>query len=123
LEQLADGGLTGSWAATRWHYRRIGQPEREVDVVAGLGGSVTLSLSDGTYVLTSEMAGRGRASAAGTVAVDGERLVFRPHGAGSEQVVGFRLSGQTLALSAADSAWAFERDEEPAEFVAVLVRL
>ena len=119
-----DGSPFGSWAATRWQYTRREPPQRQVDVVCDLGGSVTLSLSEGTYVLTWDL-GHGSRSLAGAVALERDRITLRPHGTEEAEALWFRRSGDTLALSADDSAWAFDGEghEEPAAFVAVLVRL
>jgi hypothetical protein len=116
--------LFGSWSATRWQYASRDRPERQVDVVCDLGGSVTLSLSEGTYVLTWDL-GEGSRSLGGAIDVDADRLTLRPLGAADEEVVVFRVASDTLSLSAESSAWDLDADgtEEAAAFVAVLVRL
>jgi hypothetical protein len=114
----------GSWAATRWQYTSRARPELVVDVVAGLGGSVTLSLTDGTWVMTWAVPGRGGGTVGGSLLIDGARLELLRSAATSLETVLFHLAPETLALSSDASAWAFdEAGEEPADFVAVLVRL
>ena len=121
----SDGALLGSWSATRWQYVSRADPEQVVDVVCDLGGSVTLSLSDGTYVLTWAVAGQGSQSIGGALTVQGSTVVFLAHGASEAESVVFRLAGDTLALSCETSGWEFEDSgtEQPASFVGVLVRL
>jgi len=115
--------LHGSWSATRWQYTSRERPERVVDVVAGLGGTVTLSLSEGTYVLTWAIPGHGDASVGGTLTIDGARLVLDAAGTPAGSLL-FHVSAATLALSSETSAWDFDGSgEEAAAFVAVLVRL
>jgi hypothetical protein len=120
----SDGALYGSWSATRWQYTGREPPQRKVDLVCDLGGSVTLSLSDGTYVLTWDV-GQGSRSLGGAVAVDGDRLTLHPQGGADPEALWFRLAGDTLALSTDASAWDVDGDgrDEVATFVAVLVRL
>ena len=114
----------GSWSATRWMYTSREHPDRTVDVVCDLGGTVTLSLSAGTWVLTWEIAGQGRQSVGGTLTHRDEQLELQAHQAQDAEAVRFRLAGDTLSLSSAASGWAFDgRGEEAADFVAVLVRL
>jgi hypothetical protein len=127
-----DGGSTagvnplfGSWSATRWQYTSREEPARVVDLVADRGGVVTLSLTDETYVLTHDVADRGHHSVGGTVAINGEMLQLRAQGGDGMEAVRFRVAGDTLALTAADSGWDFDGDgqEEAASMVAVFVRL
>jgi hypothetical protein len=119
-----DHPVFGSWSATRWQYVSRERPERVVDVVTGLGGSVTLSLSGDTYVLTWEIAGQPSHSVGGTLGVHGDRLELLPRDAGAVDTVAFHAAGDTLSLSSSASAWEFDGGgEEPADFVAVLVRL
>jgi hypothetical protein len=123
-----DGALLGSWSATRWQYRSRAHPESVVDVVCSLGGSVTLSLSAESYVLTwSSGAGlpHDNRSVGGALVVEGDRLSLRPPDALEPDAVTYRLSGETLALSSDASEWDFDGEGkvEAAEFVAVLVRL
>jgi hypothetical protein len=115
----------GGWSATRWQYTSRSEPARLVDVVCDLGGRVTLGLSEGTWVLAWEVAGRAHGSAGGELLLDAEHLVLRTSGGHASEVVRARVSADTLALSAESSAWDFEGAgvDEPAEFVAVLVRL
>ncbi|MFI5279027.1 MAG: hypothetical protein ACHQU1_00920 [Gemmatimonadales bacterium] len=120
----AEDELLGSWSATRWQYTSDSRPDRVVDVVCDLGGSVTLSLSAGTWVLTWELDGRGSQSLGGALALDGERLLLLARDENEAEQVLFRLADRTLALSCETSAWDFDGNgEEPAAFVAVLVRL
>ena len=46
-----DPELLGSWSATRWQYTSKVRREHVVDVVAGLKGTVTMSLSAGAFVV------------------------------------------------------------------------
>jgi hypothetical protein len=114
----------GSWAATRWQYASRAHPERVVDVVTGLGGSVTLGVSDSAYVLSWSVPGHGAGNVGGTIAIRGAHLELLAAGAASPESLLVHLSGETLALSSDASAWDFDGNgEEPADFVAVLVRL
>ncbi len=120
----SDGELLGSWSATRWQYTSSSRPDRVVDVVCDLGGSVTLSLSAGTWVLTWDLDGRGIQSLGGALTMDGERLVLLAQDASEAEQVLYRRADRTLALSCETSSWDFDGNgEEPADFVAVLVRL
>ena len=123
----ADGGgtLLGSWSATRWQYTSRTEPPLSMDVICDLGGTVTLSLSAGTYVLTYDVARRGSRSQGGSCALEGNQLQLTPEGSGDPDVVQFRIAAETLSLTAESSAWDFDNDgeEEAADFVAVLVRL
>jgi len=120
----ADGELMGSWSATRWQYASRTRPDRIVDLVCDLHGSVTLSLSAGACVLTWDVPGHSSGSIGGAVALKDGALILRLHGADEADSVRYRVAAQTLALSSDGSAWDFGGDgEEPAEFVAVLVRL
>ena len=115
--------LLGSWAATRWEYRALDRPLVQ-DVVCELGGSVTLSIGPGTYILATDVAGRGRHSVGGMITILPSSLVLSPLGGGREQALLFQLTDTTLTLHAAEAAWAFDgSDEEPAELVGILVRL
>jgi hypothetical protein len=116
--------LLGSWSATRWQYTSGGEPGRSVDVVVDLRGSVTLSLSAGAWVLTWDLGSRGSQSLGGALTVEGDQLLLLAADANEADRVLFRLADRTLALSCEVSAWDFEGNgEEPASFVAVLVRL
>jgi hypothetical protein len=116
--------LLGAWLATRWQYTSHEEPLRSLDVVTDLGGSVTLSLSKGTYVLTYDAAGRGPRSIGGVVEVRPDALLMQAGGAGGPETIRFRLADQTLSLSSEASSWDFDgAGEQPADFVAVLVRL
>ena len=96
-----------------------------IDLVADLGGMVTLSLSEGTYVLTHDVAGRSQQSVGGSCAINGEMLELRAQGGDRAESARYRVAGDTLALTATDSGWDFDGDgeDEPATLVAVFVRL
>jgi hypothetical protein len=114
----------GSWAATRWQYASRAHPERVVDVITGLGGSVTLGVSDSAYVLSWTVPGRGEGNVGGTIAIEASRLEMLAAGAAQPESLRFHLASETLALSSDESAWDFgDGTDEPADFVAVLVRL
>lgn len=117
--------LRGSWSATRWQYGKRGDPAESVDVVCDLGGSVTLSLSDGAYVLTWDRGDRNGVSVGGAFDVQGDTLELRPQGANEAESVRFLLGQETLTLRSESSGWDFDGDgqEAVAEFVAVFVRL
>jgi hypothetical protein len=121
----SDGALLGSWSATRWQYTSRSRPERMVDVVCDLRGTVTLSLSAGTYILAWDIAGLGSQSLGGTYAVRDHELEFAVSSAEVRETVAFRLGAEELSLRGAESAWDFDGagHEEPADFVAVFVRL
>ena len=117
-----DEPVLGSWSATRWEY--TGVSGRTADVICDLGGSVTLSLSPGTWILTWDIAGRGRHSSGGTYERRNELLELRRQGGDDVEHLVVRASASTLALSKSQSSWDFGAGtEEPASFVAVLVRL
>jgi len=122
-EDQASHPVHGSWSATRWQYTSRADADRVVDVVAGLGGSVTLSLSDGTWVLTWAVPGRGNGTVGGSLAVGRARLDLLRAGPGPPESLEFHQAPDTLALSSDASHWDFGEGEEPADFVAVLVRL
>jgi hypothetical protein len=96
-----------------------------VDVVCDLGGSVTLSLSAGTWVLTVDIAGRARQSVGGTWNAATDRLELHAATLPRPVVMGYRLGAGELVLHMEGSEWDFDGDgtEEPAGFVAVFVRL
>ena len=120
----SDGALLGSWSATRWQYTSRARPERLVDVVCDLRGTVTLSLSEGTFILAWDIAGSGGQSIGGTYTVRDQELELAPSDAGAVEKVAFRLGLDELSLRSAESAWDFDGgQEEPADFVAVFVRL
>jgi len=117
--------LFGGWSATRWQYTSLAAPERVADVVADLGGSVTLSLTATAFILAFDVAGRGKHSVSGACEVRGDELLLRPEGIAAPQQVRFRQNGDTLSLQSDASGWDFDgagRDQDAA-FVAVLVRL
>lgn len=121
---LADPELLGSWSATRWQYAGKTDREQVVDVVAGLKGSVTVSLSAGAFVITWDVPGHGNGSVGGSVSMTDGVLTLRTQGSGEAHVVRHRVSAMTLALSGEESAWNFDgKGEVAAEFAAVLVRL
>lgn len=113
----------GSWSATRWQYAR--REGLAVDVVADLGGTVTLSFSAGTWILSWDLPGRGSETVGGTWRRDGERLELWRGGAEQSELLLLRGDLDMLTLQCAASAWTFGdgAGEEPAEFVAILVRL
>jgi len=119
-----DTEVLGSWSATRWQYRGTAHHEQVVDVVAGLRGTVTISLSAGAFVLVWDVPGHGGGSSGGSLEITDGELTLRPGHGGDPQVVRYRVSARTLALSGESSAWDFDgRGEAPADFTAVLVRL
>jgi hypothetical protein len=117
--------LFGGWSATRWEYASLAAPDRIVDVVTDLGGSVALSLTATAFILAFDVAGRGQHSVAGTGEVRGDELWLQPEGAEAAERVAFHLAGDTLSLRSGASGWDFDGtgQEEAAAFVAVLVRL
>lgn len=119
---VSAGSLLGAWSATRWEYRS--EDGRRVDLVAELGGVVTVGLSTGAWVLTFTIPGRGVRSTGGTFGGEGSLLVLRAEG--SEPVMlRVRLSGDTLTWTDEHSGWDFDGDgvDEAATLVAVFVRL
>ena len=120
-----DGGLQGSWSATRWQYTSRRDSEKRVDVVCELRGSVTLSLSAGTYVLAWDIPGGPRQSVGGAYAVRQDAIDFTASASDQGESVAFRLGTEELTLRSEASAWDFHGDgqEEPASFVAVFVKL
>jgi hypothetical protein len=95
-----------------------------VDVVCDLGGSVSLSLSDGRFILTCDIPGRGSLTVSGQFQVEGGKLHFTALESATPQGVRFHQVDRTLSLHSDGSAWDFDgQGEQPAEFVAVLVRL
>jgi hypothetical protein len=121
----AEGGLLGSWSATRWQYTSRHQAVQMVDVVCDLRGNVTLSLSQGTYVLAWDIPGNGSRSIGGFCAVGAEEIEFAAPGRDAVERVTFHLGTETLSLRCEASAWDFDGhgQEEPADFVAVFVKL
>jgi len=123
-DRSADVDVFGSWSATRWQYASRVRSGEVVDVVAGLKGSVTMSLSAGAFVLAWDVPGHGSGSSGGTAAVADGELRLLPHGGGEPHVVRYRVSAMTLALTGETSAWDFDGSGDvAAEFSAVLVRL
>jgi len=123
--QTVDGALEGSWSATRWHYTSRRDPARTVDLVIDLRGTVTLSLSAGTYILAWDVPGRGRRSVSGRWARRGDSLEYSWPGADGMERAAIRLGREELSLSTEASAWDFDGngDVEPAGFVGVFVKL
>jgi hypothetical protein len=120
----SEAGLLGGWSATRWEYTRARDPGTSVDLVCDLGGSVSLSLSAGRFILTCEVAGRGSLTVSGQFLTQDDQLHFTALESGTPQTVRFHQVDRTLSLYSAASAWDFDgQGEQPAEFVAVLVRL
>jgi hypothetical protein len=115
----------GGWSATRWQYTSVASPERVADVVCDLGGSVTLSLTATTFILATDVAGRGIHSVSGACEVRGDELLLRPEGSDGPERVRFRQNGDTLSLQSDVSGWDFDGngEDQAAAFVAVLVRL
>jgi len=117
--------LFGGWSATRWQYTSAQQPERAVDVVCDLGGSVTLSLTATAFILAFDVPGRGAQGVSGACEVRGDELVLVPDGPNGAERVAFHQIGDTLSLRSDASGWEFDGNgqEQRAGFVAVLVRL
>jgi hypothetical protein len=115
--------LIGSWAATRWQYHGRGESAPMVDLVCDLGGSVTLSITAGTFILTRSEPGSAPQSTGGAIEVDDATLALRADD-GEAEVFRYQVTDDTLTLSSEAAAWRFYgNDEQPADFVAVLVRL
>ncbi len=107
----------------RWEYGRH-DGSRRVDIVGDLGGTVTISIGDGTYVLSHQLAGGETRSASGTLAETGQEWIDFHPAEGAPERVGFRRAAGTLALRSEHSSWDFTGGgEESAEFTAVLVRI
>jgi hypothetical protein len=117
--------LFGGWSATRWQYTSLTAPERVADVVADLGGSVTLSLTATAFILAFDVHGRGKQSISGACEVHGDEMLLRPEKAAGAHRLRFRQSGDTLSLQSDASGWDFDGtgQDQDAAFVAVLVRL
>lgn len=117
--------LFGGWSATRWQYTSLAAPERMADIVADLGGSVTLSLTATAFILAFDVNGRGKHSVSGACEVHGDEMLLRPEGAGGAHRLRYRQSGDTLSLESDASGWDFDGigQDQDAAFVAVLVRL
>ena len=122
---LPDNPLLGSWSATRWQYARGDDSGQVLDLVCDLGGTITLSLSDGTWVLAYDVAGRAKQSVGGTWVARQDVLELSAAGADAAEAVRFRVSTETLSLSSLESWWDFDNSGQdvPALFVAVFVRL
>lgn len=120
-----DGGLLGSWSATRWQYTRRGDAVRVSDLVCDLRGNLTLSLSPGSFILTWQVPGIGSQSIGGGCTVVADQLEFVVPWSGWSEAVAFHLGAGELSLRSDNSAWDFEGHgrEEPAGFVAVFVKL
>ncbi len=120
-----EGLLFGSWAATRWQHSSTGAPGRTLDVIGDLGGSVTLSLGNGSYILTCNMARRGIVNVGGAIAVNDDVLELRTTAGAETERMQWRLVDGTLTLRSEASSCDFDGNgsEEPATFVAVFVRL
>ena len=117
--------LFGGWSATRWQYRSASPPERVVDVVTDLGGSITLSLTATAFILAVDVASRGSVSVSGRCEVRADELLLCLDGGDAPERVSFHQTGDTLSLRSDQSAWDFEGNgtDQRAAFVAVLVRL
>jgi hypothetical protein len=120
-----EGGLLGSWSASRWQYSRRGEPVQLIDLVCDQRGNITLSLSQGTYVLAWDIPGNGSRSVGGACTVAGDQIEFGARGTDAVERVTFHLGSETLSLRCEASAWDFGGNgrEEPADFVAVFVKL
>lgn len=115
--------LLGSWAAVRWEYERLDRSHR-VDVIADLHGTVTLSLSQASYVLACDLPPAGVASLGGTLRVRGDEWLDLTPTVGDPERLLFRRAAGTLVLQSERSSWDFTGGgPEPAAFTAVLVRL
>jgi hypothetical protein len=121
----AADSLLGAWSATRWQYTSAARAARSVDVVCDLGGAVTLSLGDGTWVLTHVARGRASRSVGGTFEHREGLLELRAGAAGEAEMVSFNLAADTLTIRNENATWDFDGHglEEPASLVAVFVRL
>ena len=119
------GGLLGSWSATRWQYTRQGEPAQVIDLVCDLHGNLTLSLSQGNFILTWQVPGIRGQSIGGGCTVVSDQLEFVVPWSGWSEAVAFHLGAGELSLRSDNSAWDFEGrgHEEPAGFVAVFVKL
>jgi hypothetical protein len=117
--------LDGSWGATRWEYRSLARADSVLDLVCDRKATVTLSLSDDRYILTWSLADGEAQSLAGRYAVRDGEIEFQHGEPGTTERVSFRFGARELSLSSEGSGWDFSGDggEEPAGFVAVLVRL
>src|SRR4029077_8176300 len=104
---------------TRWHYTSRGSPTRTVDVICELGGMITLSLSQGTYILAWEIPGRGGQTAGGGWTLRGGELEYTWPGMDGVESLSARIGPQELTLSTESSAWDFDGDgvDRPAGFV------
>jgi hypothetical protein len=118
-------GLIGLWSATRWQYIALGNPSKSVDLVSELGGMVAVSLSLGAFILVADVGDLVHDTVIGTFTVADGEIRFTEQGGTEPVVVRFYRMEKTLALQSVESAWDFDGDgiDEPAEFVAVLVRL
>jgi hypothetical protein len=120
-----EGGLLGSWSATRWQYSRRNDPVQMIDLVCDRRGNFTLSLSPGSFILTWQIPGLGSRSIGGACRVQSHEIELVVPGQGWVETVSFHLGAGELSLRAESSAWDFEGHgrEEPAGFVAVFVNL
>ena len=120
-----DHPLRGSWSATRWQHSSLRDPGRSLDVVCDLGGSVTLSIGEEAFVLTTTGAQRGAVNMDGAFRMRGDTLELHAHEGGASWRVRWHLVEHTLTLSSDESRCDFEGDgsAEPAALVSVFVRL
>lgn len=123
LISRATGPLRGSWAAVSWEYERRGDGRR-IDIVGDLGGSVTLSITDGSFVIAWDDGRNGPRSGGGNLAVTSDEWIELTTPDGTTERIGFRRAEGTLVLRSEQSAWDFDGGgATPAGFTAVMVRL
>lgn len=115
--------LLGAWSATRWQYRASAGARRH-DVVCDAGATITLSISEGTWILSVVVPGFGARSIGGTWRREAGLLCFTPLMSDST-TLHFRVSGELLSLTTDECTWDFApgSGEEPAWLTAVFVRL
>jgi len=116
--------LIGAWSATRWQYTRL-DGGGSVDVVCDLGAVMTLGLSEGTWVLSFTIPGRGEQTIGGTWTRHDGMLELLQRGAVEPERLRCRVSRELLSLTSNDSGWDFDGDakDEPASLTAVFVKL
>jgi hypothetical protein len=119
----SNDSIQGTWSATRWHYVGAADDQLARDVVCDLGATITLSLGANSYVLTFDEAGK-RSIDGGVFVVAGETLELRSHNSDTIRSLRWRLVEETLTLRSEGTYYDFddEHHDEPASFVAVLVR-
>lgn len=117
--------LKGTWSATRWRHTSVQPPERSLDVIADLRGSVMLTLGHGAYVLTCDMARRGLVNVGGLFTVRGDVLELRTAEDGESERMRWVVRDDDLMLSSDASRCDFDGEgaEEHATFLACFRRL